>query len=217
MARLRNACAPVSALPAELLVHVASFVANDKPVRWRISGEGSDIEEQRSTGWTAMTRVSNRWRVICQGAPQLWQHSLPPLTDNTSLRSYEYESPSKISFPYLLPGLQKLSLVGLTDLYLDDTFNLLGRSPQLESLRISKCSWLDPTDLRLSLPMLNMQKLASLKFDTSFPQPGGYDHTLFEIIYEHLRFPRHVTIDLSPRFTLGDIESGSKSSTRQAV
>ncbi|VDB85554.1 unnamed protein product [Peniophora sp. CBMAI 1063] len=189
---LRNACAPINVLPPELLIHIFALVTSSNPTTWRVQGAHDEIHEQRLGGGNVVSR-----------------QPITVLTDKTSF--YAKESPSRIPFPHILPCLRELSLISLTGLYLDETMDLLNRTPLVEILVIRSCSWADASPTQLSTPVINLSKLRALSLATSYSKSpdGSYDNTSLRNIYPSLRFPKRVVISLSPKFTMEEALSAS--------
>ena len=74
----RNACVPISTLPAEIFSSIVLLVAQDDRPDWHIVGKKFRVLSKGGSGWLGLTRVCKRWRTMCQGSPDLWRVSDDP-------------------------------------------------------------------------------------------------------------------------------------------
>ncbi|VDB85555.1 unnamed protein product [Peniophora sp. CBMAI 1063] len=206
----RNACAPVSALPAEILHHTFTFAAENAYPRWRLRG-GYDRElvtAQGDVGWIAVARVCRRWRHVCYTTPRYSQYTrLLTKTQSfavTGLGDRELKLLRAVPIPSAVSWLRTLRLEGLSGLKLSETLGLLSQTPLLEDLSILECKWVDHTLDEPGSVRINLSRLRGLTMDHLYV-PTRSDAAgagkLFRLFLNCLLYPHDTARRFRPTFS----------------
>ncbi|VDB85556.1 unnamed protein product [Peniophora sp. CBMAI 1063] len=190
-------------LPTEILIHIFQFLADIWPPTWVITHHYPAPNYSGSLGWIAVTYNPGQ-----------------PLSDITSFatrtrstyRGLIHTGASR-SPPFFFPATRVLHIDAIRLLEISEVLDLLGRTPLLQALDITRCRWTASSVRQYSLAsqagtvaLPNLKSLTLAQFGVESDQGQPPNAATVEILYNRLHFPHEATITLVPDVKMSRVE-----------